>query len=140
MVWYNWKRSVVSNTTPQARWKRLGNEMASAQKRLKYTKYDHRGVPLRYQHKAYGNRYRLDQTINSRPSSAVNNIGRNYSKTNCKTSVQVSLNGDVNTDTLFVDGLTVIERDITGNEIDNRERDSILMKGVRIDGFFRNNT
>lgn len=140
MPWYNWKRNVVRNTSAQARWKRLGNEMSSAQKRLKYTKYDHRGVPKRYQNKAYGNRYRLDQTISNSASAAVNNIGRSYSVTNSKTSVQLSENGFVDTDSLYEAGLTVIERNVTGNEINNRERDTILLKGIRVDAQFRNDT
>jgi hypothetical protein len=140
MVWYNWKRNVVRNTTPQARWKRLGNEMAAAQKRLKYTKYDYRGRPTRFNYNSRNNPYRLDQTRGSNAAPAANNIGTNFSVTNSKTNIQEAENGSLDSKTLYQIDCTFIPQNVASNDINNRENQSILLKGIRIDAMFRNQT
>lgn len=129
MKFYTWKRNVQKNTTPYARWKRLGNDMAAAKKRLKYTRYDARGRPIR-----------LDRTVPNNVSSDIAHIGRNQKAHHSKTN---EVYGDVVTignASLYGFDCCRIPRNTTGNAINARERDTILLKGIKITSLFVNQT
>lgn len=129
MKFYTWKRTVSKNTTPYARWRRLGNEMGAARKRLKYTKYDARGRPMR-----------LDRTIPNNPASDIAHLGRNKKAHHSKTNEVYGDVVNVGNKTLYGFDCCRIPRNTSGNAINARERDTILMKGIKITSLFVNQT
>lgn len=131
MTYKNYSKTLPTKvrreTGTYARFKRLGSDLYQAHQRLKFTKYDHRGNPVR-----------LDQTRSSESAPAVRNIGRSTPNTDNKTFVIESERSALNTNTLYQIDCTNIPRNSASNFINYRNRDTILFKGLRIDGLFRN--
>lgn len=132
-------------TAPASRMRSLGDSMASARKRQ--VTYSSRvsaakkaGTQIMSRFDSRNNPRRLDRTTSFQSSPAVYNIGRAHTDHSNKTNVVENERSARPSETLLQIDTTFIPRNVGNNLINQRDRDTILMKGVRIDALFLNKT